>query len=239
MALKEAMEEWHIDDSKPVNGCEDVDKFPNDPFGMEFRMDRDESYGGANMIIFVLQNIDFGLRELLSIERVCRSLRDAVQKDPYLWRRIFIPEPISNRISNEDLLRLTDRAKGKLRKLTLITCCNNITDGVKQVLERNLELTEEYHDVTISRRLAKGKALDDGELSGKRKSVVGVPAQAKRPQLRIKRTTHFFLRILKSLNERQKTAVRQLGFSGLLDFDVTSVPGTLAYRLLEHFDHLR
>ncbi|KAG6399950.1 hypothetical protein SASPL_141436 [Salvia splendens] len=49
----------------------------------------------------------------------------------------------------------------------------------------------------------------------------------------------FFLRILKSLNERQKNAVRQLGFGGLLDFDVTSVPGTLAYWLLEHFDHLR
>ena len=88
-------------------------------------------------------------------------------------------------------------------------------------------------------RLAKGKAADDGEASGKRKSVVGVLAQAKRPQLRIKRTTRFFLRILKSMNERQKTAVRQLGFGGLLDFDMASVPGTLAYWLLEHFDHLR
>ncbi|KAG6397529.1 hypothetical protein SASPL_143698 [Salvia splendens] len=34
-----------------------------------------------------------------------------------------------------------------------------------------------------ARRLAKGKAVDDGESSGKRKSVVGVPAQAKRPHL--------------------------------------------------------
>ncbi|KAG6419502.1 hypothetical protein SASPL_121724 [Salvia splendens] len=57
-----------------------------------------------------------------------------------------------------------------------------------------------------ARRLAKGKAVADGESSGKRKS---------------------------------KNAVRQLGFGGLLDFDVTSVPGTLAYWLLEHFDHLR
>ncbi|KAG6390963.1 hypothetical protein SASPL_148709 [Salvia splendens] len=64
-----------------------------------------------------------------------------------------------------------------------------------------------------ARRLAKGKAVADGESSGKRKSVGGVPAQTKRPQ--------------------------QLGFGGLLDFDVTSVPGTLAYWLLEHFDHQR
>ncbi|KAG6426945.1 hypothetical protein SASPL_111184 [Salvia splendens] len=88
-------------------------------------------------------------------------------------------------------------------------------------------------------RLAKGKAVADGETSGKWKFVGGVPVQTKRPQLRIKRTTRFFWRILKSMNERQKNAVRQLGFGGLLDFDVTSVPGTLAYWLLEHFDHVR
>ncbi|KAG6405020.1 hypothetical protein SASPL_132600 [Salvia splendens] len=63
--------------------------------------------------------------------------------------------------------------------------------------------------IELSRRLAKGKVVADGESSGKRKSVVG------------------------------KNAVRQLGFGGLLNFDVTSVPGTLAYWLLEHFDHLR
>ncbi|KAG6384958.1 hypothetical protein SASPL_153781 [Salvia splendens] len=68
-----------------------------------------------------------------------------------------------------------------------------------------------------ARRLAKGKAVADGETSGKRKSVGGVPVQTKRPQLRIKRTTRFFWRILKSMNERQKNAVRQLGFGGLLD----------------------
>ncbi|KAG6389241.1 hypothetical protein SASPL_150704 [Salvia splendens] len=71
-----------------------------------------------------------------------------------------------------------------------------------------------------AKRLRKWKSVDDGESSGKRTrlagkpstTVVGVPVQVKRPQLRIKRTAHFFQRILKSLNERQKTAVRQLGF---------------------------
>ncbi|KAG6401026.1 hypothetical protein SASPL_137871 [Salvia splendens] len=98
-----------------------------------------------------------------------------------------------------------------------------------------------------TKRLRKGKSVDDGESNGKRTrlaakpstAVVGVPVPVKRPQLRIKRTTRFFQRILKSLNERQKTAVRQLGFGGLLDYDVASVPGTLAYWLLEHFDHRR
>ncbi|KAG6399810.1 hypothetical protein SASPL_141295 [Salvia splendens] len=98
-----------------------------------------------------------------------------------------------------------------------------------------------------AKRLAKRKAVDDGESSGKRTrlsgkpstSVVGVPVQAKRPQLRIKRTTRFFQRILKSLNEIQKTAVRQLDFGVLLDYDVAFVLGTLAYWLLENFYHLR
>lgn len=98
----------------------------------------------------------------------------------------------------------------------------------------------------IRKRQSKGKAVDEGEGSGKRtrttgkqsKSAQSMPIQAIRPQLRIKRTRRFFLFILKSLNERQKTVVRQLGISGLLEYDVASIPTTLAYWLLEHFDHL-
>lgn len=47
------------------------------------------------------------------------------------------------------------------------------------------------------------------------------------------------MRILKSLNEKQKSDVRQLGFGGLLDYDVTSILMTLAYGLLENFNHLQ
>ncbi|KAG6425483.1 hypothetical protein SASPL_115921 [Salvia splendens] len=87
------------------------------------------------------------------------------------------------------------------------------------------------------KRQSKGKAVDEGEGSGKRtrtvgkqsKSVQSMPIQADRTQLMIKRTTRFFLRILKSLNEKQKAAVRQLGFGGLLEYDVSSIPTTLAY----------
>ncbi|KAG6423147.1 hypothetical protein SASPL_113535 [Salvia splendens] len=97
------------------------------------------------------------------------------------------------------------------------------------------------------KRQSKGKVVDEGEGSGKRtrtvgkqsKSVQSMRIQANRTQLRIKRTTCFFLQILKSLNVKQKTAVRQLGFGGLLEYDVASIPTTLAYWLLEHFDHLR
>ncbi|KAL1564271.1 F-box protein-like protein [Salvia divinorum] len=103
---------------------------------------KSESDGGVDVIIFVLQYLDFGFKDLLSIERVCRSLRDAVQKDSYLWTSIHIDCPLSFKITNDDLLRLTNRAQGKLCSLSLVTCCNISNDGLKQVLERNLHLTK-------------------------------------------------------------------------------------------------
>ena len=45
--------------------------------------------------------------------------------------------------------------------------------------------------------------------------------------------------ILESQTDRKKTAVRELGFRGFLEYDVESIPTTLAYWLLKHFDHLR
>ena len=58
--------------------------------------------------------------------------------------------------------------------------------------------------------------------------------------LKIKRTTKFFLSNLSSLTDMQKAAVRELGFGALLDYyKVGSVPTTLAFWLLENFDHLR
>ncbi|KAG6383742.1 hypothetical protein SASPL_156492 [Salvia splendens] len=70
------------------------------------------------------------------------------------------------------------------------------------------------------KRQTKGKAVDEGKGSGKRTRTAGKQSKS-------------------SLNEKQKTAVRQLDFGGLLEYDVAYIPTTLAYWLLEHFDHLR
>ncbi|KAG6430847.1 hypothetical protein SASPL_108920 [Salvia splendens] len=64
------------------------------------------------------------------------------------------------------------------------------------------------------KRQTKGKAVDEGEGSGKRTRTTGKQSKS-------------------------KTAVRQLGFGGLLEYDMAYIPTTLAYWLLEHFDHLR
>ena len=48
--------------------------------------------------------------------------------------------------------------------------------------------------------------------------------------------TRFFLRILKSLNEGRKLL---LDSSALVDFSTMTWPATLAYWLLEYFEHLQ
>lgn len=78
-----------------------------------------------------------GVKDLLAVERVCRSLRDAVRSDPLLWRSIHINQPLYPKIGDDALLKLTGRAAGTLQCLILENC-NKITDsGLKRVLESN------------------------------------------------------------------------------------------------------
>lgn len=96
----------------------------------------------ADIIMFVLGYLNFGVKDLLSVEMVCKSLRDAVRKDPYLWTQIHVDHPFSQKMCNHDLLRLTDRAQGKLCSLGLLNCLMITDDGLQQVLQRNLQLTK-------------------------------------------------------------------------------------------------
>lgn len=133
------MEDGSYDDCTMIEGdMDDVMCFGCEKYGIEHK---DESVA-VDIIIFVLQHVNLGVTDLLSIERVCKSLRNAVQKDPYIWTSIHIGVPLSSKITDEDLLRLTDRAQGKLRCLSLMKCLKISKDGLKQVLERNLELTK-------------------------------------------------------------------------------------------------
>ncbi|XP_073123709.1 F-box protein SKIP14 [Henckelia pumila] len=83
-----------------------------------------------------------GIWDLLSVERVCKSLRDAVQNDPLLWREIQIDYPLSFNIVDDVLLRLTNRAQGSLHSLSLINCKKITNRGLKHALESNLRLTK-------------------------------------------------------------------------------------------------
>lgn len=91
-------------------------------------------------LIFALGYL--GVKDLLMAEKVCRSLRDAVRGDPLLWRRIHIDQPLSEKITDEALVKFTSRAQGTLQCLSLVGCIRITDTGLMQVLESNPSLTK-------------------------------------------------------------------------------------------------
>jgi hypothetical protein len=83
-----------------------------------------------------------GVRDLLLVETVCRSLRYTVRSDPLLWRSIHIDQPLNEKITEDVLLQLTDRAQGNLQCLSLVKCPRITDDGLKQLLKSNPRLTK-------------------------------------------------------------------------------------------------
>ncbi|XP_071693703.1 F-box protein SKIP14-like [Rutidosis leptorrhynchoides] len=80
--------------------------------------------------------------DLLSVEEVCRSLRDGVRNDPLLWRNIHIDPPFGELFGDNSLLKITNRANGSLQSLSLLDC-RNITDiGLENVFKTNPLLTK-------------------------------------------------------------------------------------------------
>ncbi|CAI9768758.1 unnamed protein product [Fraxinus pennsylvanica] len=83
-----------------------------------------------------------GVKDLLSVERVCRSLCSTVQGDPLLWRTLNIDQPLNERITDDVLLQLATRAQGNLQCLSLVECARITDDGLRRVLETNPRLTK-------------------------------------------------------------------------------------------------
>ncbi|MBA0781655.1 hypothetical protein Gotri_002558 [Gossypium trilobum] len=101
-----------------------------------------DSEGDApnNALFFTLGYL--GVKDLLVMERVCISLRDAVRNDPLLWRNIHIEDSLSKRITDDALLKLTSRAQGTIECLSLVGCKMITDDGLKRVLESNSKLSK-------------------------------------------------------------------------------------------------
>ncbi|KAJ7957618.1 F-box protein SKIP14 [Quillaja saponaria] len=81
-----------------------------------------------------------GLRDLLVVDSVCKFLHSTVRGDPLLWRSIHIDQPLNEKITDDVLLQLTDRAQGNLQCLSLVECPRITDDGLKRVLESNPKL---------------------------------------------------------------------------------------------------
>ncbi|KAJ0489657.1 putative F-box domain, leucine-rich repeat domain superfamily, F-box-like domain superfamily [Helianthus annuus] len=98
--------------------------------------------GGDPHDAFVLSLSYLGTKDLLMVERVCRSLCYTIRNDSLLWRNLYIDQPLNERITDDILVRLTNRAEGNLRFLSLIKCPKITDDGLRRVLETNPKLTK-------------------------------------------------------------------------------------------------
>lgn len=86
----------------------------------------------------------FPLFELLATKEVCKSLRDAVSNDILPWLDIIVKKPLNSRITDDILIEITSKAKGRLRTLALISCGKITDDGLQQVVEKNPLLCKLY-----------------------------------------------------------------------------------------------
>ncbi|KAF5824218.1 putative F-box-like domain superfamily protein [Helianthus annuus] len=97
--------------------------------------------GGDPHDVFILALSYLGTIDLM-VERVCRSLCYTIRNDSLLWRNLYIDQPLNERITDDILVRLTNRAEGNLRFLSLIKCPKITYDGLRRVLETNPTLTK-------------------------------------------------------------------------------------------------
>ncbi|PRQ54139.1 putative F-box domain, leucine-rich repeat domain, L domain-containing protein [Rosa chinensis] len=101
-----------------------------------------DSEGGAphDAMFYALGYL--GVQDLLSVQRVCRSLNHAVKSDPLLWRSINIDWPLNERITDDALVNLTSRAQGNLQTLSLVHCAWITDVGLHRVFDSNPRLTK-------------------------------------------------------------------------------------------------
>lgn len=104
-------------------------------------MDSHGEEGAPNEALFFVLGY-LGVQDLLSVEKVCTSLRDAVRTDSLLWKNILIDWPLNERITDDSLIKLTSRAGGNLQSLSLLQCMRITDGGLKHVLGSNPRLTK-------------------------------------------------------------------------------------------------
>lgn len=83
-----------------------------------------------------------GVKDLLSVEMVCKSISSTVRGDPLLWKTIHIDQPLNERITDDVLIQLASRAQGHLQCLSLVDCPKITDDALRHVLETNPRLTK-------------------------------------------------------------------------------------------------
>ncbi|TXG57179.1 hypothetical protein EZV62_018492 [Acer yangbiense] len=75
--------------------------------------------------------------ELVVMSEVCMALREAVSKDVLPWLNIIVQNPLSSRLSDDILIKITSKSNGRLTTLALIKCVNITDDALQRVIQNN------------------------------------------------------------------------------------------------------
>ncbi|KAJ8574209.1 hypothetical protein K7X08_026014 [Anisodus acutangulus] len=84
------------------------------------------------------------LFELLSMTQLCKSLKDALKDDILPWLNIVVEKPLSTRFSDDFLVKITSKAKGRLRVVALKNCFKITDEGLLQVIASNPHINKLY-----------------------------------------------------------------------------------------------
>lgn len=75
--------------------------------------------------------------KVLTMSRVCTSLRDAINNDVLPWLNVIVERPLNSRVSDEILVEITSKANGRLKTLALMNCMHVTDKGLQRVVEQN------------------------------------------------------------------------------------------------------
>ena len=74
------------------------------------------------------------LQGTLTMECVCKYLRQWVRNDILLWRKLHVEPPLSKKLTNFDLIKLFKRTKGQLESLILVDCMMITEDIIGHII---------------------------------------------------------------------------------------------------------
>jgi hypothetical protein len=86
------------------------------------------------------------LLTLLAVCCVSREWKDAAEGDPELWREIDIPDCLHEKLTDERLISIVKRSKGRGLTLVDLNSCTNLTDNSVKAIQQNLpQLPQAVH----------------------------------------------------------------------------------------------
>ncbi|CAA3024902.1 F-box protein SKIP28-like [Olea europaea var. sylvestris] len=81
--------------------------------------------------------------ELVSMSQVCKSLRDAINNN-MPWLSVVVEPPLNKGLSDDILMKVTSKANGRLRVLSLKNCVKVTDEGLLKVVEENPFISKLY-----------------------------------------------------------------------------------------------